>query len=424
MDPQQRDALVQALSSVMATPSAQEFFNHPVDAVALGLHDYHDYVTRPMSLSQVLRRVEACGRSAAATTSTPGDVGVEAQTPYQSFADALDDIRLVWRNCRTYNASPHMAHLRATCDELDEMMRDELDKAGVINIPPPSDLPAEAVKVEATITETDTPEKYNVFLGEQLPYRILDELTVCVCDDAFEVAPIEQADAYDKWVVEIGAVDEDGAVDADGVMYTTQEQSRTRTRTNEKGFHSKNEKKNQPPKRLAAYGWLAVPDANFEPVDDPQQVVSGNIPAPESNPEDDENEAIEKTKNKTTRVKVWLPRILDWSIDYENPQSSWLITPHGWYRCLDPSAEYIQVFKQGVQKKFDLATRAVNALKQDPLGSWDDVLAKVLAPPPKPGRPRGRPPKDRTLEEEKKGKGKGGRGSKGGEGEEGEEGWG
>ena len=34
MDPQQRDALVQALSSVMATPSAQEFFNHPVDAVA------------------------------------------------------------------------------------------------------------------------------------------------------------------------------------------------------------------------------------------------------------------------------------------------------------------------------------------------------------------------------------------------------
>ena len=69
-------------------------------------------------------------------------------------------------------------------------------------------------------------------------------------------------------------------------------------------------------------------------------------------------------KTQQTRVKVWLPRVLDWSIDYENPQSMWLITESGWYRMLDPSGEYSVLFKEGVSKKFDLAARAVNVLKQ------------------------------------------------------------
>ncbi len=61
MTPHEVAALVQALATVMATEPAKEFFNHPVDAVALGLDDYHDVVTRPMSLREVLARVQAGG---------------------------------------------------------------------------------------------------------------------------------------------------------------------------------------------------------------------------------------------------------------------------------------------------------------------------------------------------------------------------
>jgi hypothetical protein len=59
MDAHERDALVAALGEVMELDAAREFFNDPVDAVALRLHDYHDIVTRPMSLSQVLHRLGA-----------------------------------------------------------------------------------------------------------------------------------------------------------------------------------------------------------------------------------------------------------------------------------------------------------------------------------------------------------------------------
>jgi hypothetical protein len=59
MDAHERDALVAALGEVMEADAAREFFNDPVDAVALRLHDYHDIVTRPMSLSQVRDRLGA-----------------------------------------------------------------------------------------------------------------------------------------------------------------------------------------------------------------------------------------------------------------------------------------------------------------------------------------------------------------------------
>ena len=66
------------------------------------------------------------------------------------------------------------------------------------------------------------------------------------------------------------------------------------------------------------------------------------------------------------RVAVWIPRVLDWSIDYETPQSVWLVTDRAWYRLLTPAPEYAAIYRAGGQRKFDLCVRAVNALTVRP----------------------------------------------------------
>jgi hypothetical protein len=311
-----------------------------------------------------------------------------------------------------------MAHLRETCDALHEILLAALSKRGVSNIPLPSDLPEEAKKTECFIAEADVPEKYNVFLGEATPYRLLDDFVVCRENDAFATEPVECADAYDRWALEneVMSADDKGFA-SDAVLDVDGDAS-----PGEGG----GEDTRRGPARLAAYGWLAVPDPKtFEPEDDPPVSVSALTESTQAaglaeeygEGEDGAFTKKRAKKSSSSRVKVWLPRVLDWSIDYENPQSLWLITPNGWYRALDPSPEYVSLFRAGAQRKFDFATRAVNALKQDPLGSYDDVLPKVLAPPPKPGRPRGRPPKERGDEEKKGGRGRGrGRGGRGGRG--------
>ena len=364
MDAHERDALVAALGEVMEADAAREFFNDPVDAVALRLHDYHDIVTRPMSLSQVRDRLGAGTGGEAGTTGAGAPASTPLPTPYPSFAAAMDDIRLVWRNCRAYNASPQMTHLREKCDALHAALLAALRRRGVREIPPASDLPAEARRADCAIAEADVPERYNVFLGEALPYRLLDDFVVCRRDDAFATAPVETADAYDRWALENEALEEEHDV-------------------GKKDVGKKEKEKEKAPAALAGYGWLAVPDPKtFEPEDDPPVSVSALTESTQavglaeretySGDGDDHPGSPRKRKAKSGmsgRVKVWLPRVVDWSIDYENPQSLWLITPSGWYRALDPSPEYVSTFRAGAQRKFDFATRAVNALKQDPLGS-------------------------------------------------------
>ena len=407
----------------MEADAAREFFNDPVDAVALRLHDYHDIVTRPMSLSRVRDRLGAGNGGGADTTGADTTASTSLVAPYPSFAAAMDDIRLVWRNCRAYNASPHAAQLREKCDALHDALLAALRRRGVTTVPPPSDVPEEARRADCAISEADVPERYNLFLGEALPYRLLDDFVVCRSDDAFSTAPVEAADAHDRWLLEHGSGEGDAPdADAKGDRPT----SRT-ARSGEDAADGKKADGKKAPPALAAYGWLAVPNPKtLEPEDDPPVSVSALTESTqaaglaEGNGEgEDGAPRKKKAKSSSGRVKVWLPRIVDWSIDYENPQSLWLITPNGWYRALDPSPEYVSLFRAGAQRKFDFATRAVNALKRDPLGSYDDVLPKVLAPPPKPGRPRGRPPKERGDEPPKGGRGRGrgrGRGGRGGRG--------
>lgn len=61
-----------------------EPFREPVDYKALGLVDYPLVVKKPMDLGQVKKKLN--------------------ESKYKSIHDAADDVRLIWKNCMTYNA--------------------------------------------------------------------------------------------------------------------------------------------------------------------------------------------------------------------------------------------------------------------------------------------------------------------------------
>mmetsp|Transcript_15677 Transcript_15677/g.31664 ORF Transcript_15677/g.31664 Transcript_15677/m.31664 type:complete len:216 (-) Transcript_15677:99-746(-) len=61
-----------------------EPFREPVDWKALGLFDYPQIIKRPMDLGKVKENLQS-GK-------------------YRTAGEAADDIRLVWKNCMTYNA--------------------------------------------------------------------------------------------------------------------------------------------------------------------------------------------------------------------------------------------------------------------------------------------------------------------------------
>ena len=67
-----------------------EPFREPVDAVALGLTDYHDVIKRPMDLGTVRKNLKQGFYDAPAAS--------DLVTPR-----FVQDVRLVFSNCRIYN---------------------------------------------------------------------------------------------------------------------------------------------------------------------------------------------------------------------------------------------------------------------------------------------------------------------------------
>lgn len=59
-------------------------FREPVDWKGLGLYDYPQIVKKPMDLGQIKRKIE--------------------KEEYATLHEAAQDVRLVWENCKTYNA--------------------------------------------------------------------------------------------------------------------------------------------------------------------------------------------------------------------------------------------------------------------------------------------------------------------------------
>ncbi|CAA3032387.1 transcription factor GTE4-like [Olea europaea var. sylvestris] len=68
-------------------------FNEPVDAKALGLHDYHDIIKRPMDLGTIKDRL--------------------SQNWYKSPREFAEDVRLVFHNAMTYNPKGQDVHVMA-----------------------------------------------------------------------------------------------------------------------------------------------------------------------------------------------------------------------------------------------------------------------------------------------------------------------
>ncbi len=59
------------------------YFAEPVDVSGLGLFDYNDIIKKPMDLSTIRKNLES--------------------KTYSKPEEALDDIQLIWDNCKIYN---------------------------------------------------------------------------------------------------------------------------------------------------------------------------------------------------------------------------------------------------------------------------------------------------------------------------------
>ncbi|KAL7549835.1 hypothetical protein ACHAWF_013091 [Thalassiosira exigua] len=72
------------LVSTFYAKADAEPFRDPVDWQSLGLFDYPQVIKKPMDLGLVKQRIN--------------------EGKYKTIHDAADDVRLIWKNCMTYNA--------------------------------------------------------------------------------------------------------------------------------------------------------------------------------------------------------------------------------------------------------------------------------------------------------------------------------
>jgi hypothetical protein len=83
MPSQDWNLMAKLVNQIYQKPDAEPF-RDAVDWKGLGLYDYPQLVKKPMDLGQIKRRIE--------------------KEEYASLHDCGDDVRLVWDNCKTYNA--------------------------------------------------------------------------------------------------------------------------------------------------------------------------------------------------------------------------------------------------------------------------------------------------------------------------------
>lgn len=76
-------AMAKLISQFYAKADAEPF-RDPVDWNSLGLFDYPQVIKKPMDLGLVKKKVN--------------------EGKYKSIHDAADEVRLIWKNCMTYNA--------------------------------------------------------------------------------------------------------------------------------------------------------------------------------------------------------------------------------------------------------------------------------------------------------------------------------
>lgn len=76
------DKALEIVKSLEKLPEAVNFLK-PVDFKALGLTDYPIIIKNPMDLSTVRKKIKS--------------------DKYSTVEEVLEDLMLIWENCRTYN---------------------------------------------------------------------------------------------------------------------------------------------------------------------------------------------------------------------------------------------------------------------------------------------------------------------------------
>lgn len=83
MPSQDFNLMLKIVSQIYSRADAEPF-REPVDWKTLGLFDYPQLIKKPMDLGQIKSRLE--------------------KDEYNTLHDAAEDVRLVWQNCKQYNA--------------------------------------------------------------------------------------------------------------------------------------------------------------------------------------------------------------------------------------------------------------------------------------------------------------------------------
>ena len=115
------EVIVTACTESLLTMQKDAFaFSKPVNPVTSKCPDYLDIIKRPMDLGTVQKKFPGKGKP---TEKSPG------RQEYKSPEEFRDDVRLVWSNCRTYNAVGHA--VRTMGDSLSEIWEKKWALSGI-----------------------------------------------------------------------------------------------------------------------------------------------------------------------------------------------------------------------------------------------------------------------------------------------------
>ncbi|GMH57050.1 hypothetical protein TrST_g9719 [Triparma strigata] len=93
MEKSVQTSLLKLLTQISSRSDASPFL-HPVDWKALGLYDYPTIIKNPMDLTTVLKKLKS--------------------NQYSSCSSVESDVRLIWKNCMSYNADGSDFYLLAS----------------------------------------------------------------------------------------------------------------------------------------------------------------------------------------------------------------------------------------------------------------------------------------------------------------------
>lgn len=144
-------------------------FQHPVDFKALGLDDYPLIIKKPMDLSTIKKNLK--------------------NSRYSGFDEFLQDVNLIWDNCRIYNMSDSPVYHQA--DIMERCMQRYCSQHGI-----QLDLPSKRSKTENESATIELQEKIDLSDGlKRISHQALARIVEIIekdCPSAINHLPEER----------------------------------------------------------------------------------------------------------------------------------------------------------------------------------------------------------------------------------------